>query len=171
MFESKDLERANMTSTKKADELEAMLAMTEDISLEENTTDDNILIGKSPKHPDETIRNVRLVSYTEEDEYFAMKSQVEELNARLDERENMIADLRRKIETLEENAKRCVCKKKRSREKSQEKSYQQGRSKSSRMSREGSNQKRNKSLLLNLIPEKKTSIQPKIKWAPKHTVA
>ena len=63
MFESKDLEKANMTSTKKADELEAMLAMAEDISLEENTTDDNILTGKSPKHPDETIRNVTDAKY------------------------------------------------------------------------------------------------------------
>ena len=168
MFESKDLEKANMTSTKKADELEAMLAMAEDISLEENTTDDNILTGKSPKHPDETIRNVRMVSFTEEEEYFEMKSQVEELNAQLDGREKIIADLRRKIKTLEEKVERCVCKNKRRREKSQEKSFQQGRSKSGRMSREGSFQKRNKSL--SPIPDEKTTIQPKLKWRPKHTI-
>ena len=147
MFESKDLEKGNLTSTKKADELDAMLAMAEDISLEENTMDDiDSLTRKSPiRQTDETIRNVRMVSDTEE-EYLMVKSQVEELNAQLDGRDKIIAKLRRKIKALEEKTERCVCKKKRSREKSQEKSYQgQDRTKSSRISsREGSFQKRNK---------------------------
>ena len=169
MFESKDLEKANLTSTKKADELDAMLAMAEDISLEENTMDDmdGSLTRTSPRLADETIRNVRMVSDTDE-EYLVLLSQVEELNAQLDGKDKLIAELRGKIKALEEKSERCVCKKKRSREKSQEKSYNQGRSKSRRMSsREGSFQKRNKSL--SPIPEEKTSIKPK--WRPKQTVA
>ena len=160
MFEHRDLERANMTSTKKADELEVMLSMTEDISLEENTMDDNILSGN------ETIRNVRMVSFSEEEE---LKSQVEELNAQLKGKEKLIAELRKQMKSLEEKNKRCRCKRKQGRVESQEKSSDQGRSKfSKRMSRERSFQKRNKSL--SLIPEEKTSIKPRIKWKPKQTV-
>ena len=151
MFQPEDLQRANLTSTKKADELDAMLALAKDvsleeISLEENTTGytDDTFTGKPSENADETIRNVRMVSYTE-DEDFVIRSKVEELNTLLDGRDRIIAELRTKITALEEKAEMCFCKRKRTREKSVEKSYQ-GRSKSRRISRERSYQKPNKFL-------------------------
>ena len=187
MFEPEDLQTANLTSTKKADELHAMLALAKDVSLEEisaeeNTTSDmdDTFNPKPSDNADETIRNIRMIYYTE-DEDFVIRSKVKELNAQLDGRDRIIAQLRTKIRTLEENAEMCSCKKKRARDKSQEKSYQ-GKSKSRRMSRERSYQKPNKSLtrersyqktnkLLSKILEEKTSIRPvKNKWTPKNKV-
>ena len=96
MFEPEDLQTANLTSTKKADELDAMLALTKDFSLEEisweeNTTGD--MDDTFTGNADETIRNVRVVSYIE-DEDFVIRSKVKELNAQLDGRDRIIAKLR-----------------------------------------------------------------------------
>ena len=171
MFEAEDLRAANLTSTKKADELGAMLALANDISvegisLEENTTGDTFT-GKPSDNADETIRNVRMISHTEDEDYM-MKSKVKELNAQLDGRDRIIARLRTKIKALEETAEMCFCKKKRTREKSLEKSYQ-CKSKSRRVSRERSYQKPNKSL--SKILEEKTCVKPvKNKWTPKNKV-
>ena len=174
MFEPEDLQTANLTSTKKADELGAMLALAndisfEEISLEENTTGDmnDTFTGKPSDNADETIRNVRIISHTEDEDYVT-KSKVKELNAQLDGRERIIARLRTKIKALEETAELCFCNKKRTREKSLEKSYQ-CKSKSRRVSRERSFQKPNKSL--SKILEEKTSVKPvKNKWTPKNKV-
>ena len=200
MFEPEDLQTANLTSTKKADELDAMmLAYAKDVSYEEISSEENTMsdidtfTGKPSYNADETIRNVRMISYTE-DEDFVIRSKIEELNSLLDGKDRIIAKLRTKITALEQNAEMCFCKKKRAREKSQEKSYQ-GRSKSIKMSREPIYQKPNKSssrdqsyqkpnkLLsrersyqkpnksLSKILEEKTSIRPvKNKWTPKNKV-
>ena len=168
MFHPEDLQKGNLTSTKEADELDAMLANAgsledislEDISLEENL--DNTLIEKSSgQAADETVRNVKEVSFIDED--------VDELNARLDEKNRIITKLQAKIQALEEKAEMCVCKKKRSREKSLEKSYR-CKSKSKKMWGEHSDQKRDKSRS-KTPPKEKHSIAPKReKWTPKHKV-
>ena len=98
MFHPEDLQKGNLTSTKEADELDAMLANAgslEDISLEENL--DNTLIEKSSgQAADETVRNVKKVSFIDEDVY--------ELNARLDEKNRIITKLQAKIQALEETS-------------------------------------------------------------------
>ena len=158
-----------LTSTKKEGELEAMLAMAAaNISLEEISGDGDFF-NENSGNADETIRTVRMVSPSKDHDKSA---RIEELNAELEERDQIIKELRNQIATLEEKSGKCVCKKKRDRENSLERSFR-GKSKLTKTSvgsttRERSFLKQRKTL--SPIPEEKTSSKPKLKWKPKNKV-
>ena len=159
-----------LTSTKKEEELEAMLATAAaNISLEEISGDGDFF-NENSGNADETIRTVRMVSPSKD--YPAKIDKIVELNAELEERDQIIKELRNQIATLEEKTGKCVCKKKRDRENSLERSFR-GKSKLTKTSvgsttRERSFLKQRKTL--SPIPEEKTSSKPKLKWKPKNKV-
>ena len=158
-----------LTSTKKEEELQAMLATAAaNISLEEISGDLDFF-DEDSGNGDETIRTVRLVSPSKN---HAKSAKIEKLNGQLAERDQIIKELRNQIATLEEKTGKCVCKKKRDRENSFERSFR-GKSKLTKTSvgsttRERSFLKEKKTL--SPIPEEKTSSKPKLKWKPKNKV-
>ena len=166
---SSHLEKKMLTSTKKEGELEAMLAIAAaNISLEEISARDSgdlDIFDEDSGNADETIRTVRMVSPSKDQDFPA---KIEDLNGQLEKRDQIIKELRNQIATLEEKTGKCVCKKKRDRENSFERSFR-GKSKLTKTSvgsttRERSFLKQKKTL--SPIPEEKTSSKPKLKWKP-----
>ena len=167
---SSHLEKKMLTSTKKEEELGVMLAIAAaNISLEEISGDGDFF-NENSGNADETIRTVRMVSTSKD--YPAKIDKIVELNAELEERDQIIKELRNQIATLEEKTCKCVCKKKRDRENSFERSFR-GKSKLTKTSvssttRERSFLKQRKTL--SPIQEEKTGSKPKLQWKPKNKV-
>ena len=166
---SSHLEKKMLTSTKKESELGAMLAMAAaNISLEEISGDGDFF-NENSGNADETIRTVRMVSPSKDHDYSA---KIDQLYGQLEELGQIIKELRNQIATLEEKTCKCVCKKKRNRENSLERSFR-GKSKLTKTcvgstTRERSFLQQKKTL--SPIPEEKTSSKPNLKWKPKNKV-
>ena len=146
-----------------------MLAMAAaNISLEEISGDGDFF-NKNSGNADETIRTVRMVSPSKDHDYSA---KIDKLYGQLEEFGQIIKELRNQIATLEEKTCKCVCKKKRDRENSFERSFR-GKSKLTKTSvssttRERSFLKQKKTL--SPIQEEKTGSKPKLQWKPKNKV-
>ena len=90
----------------------------------------------------------------------------------MEELGQIIKELRNQIATLEEKTCKCVCKKKRDRENSFERSFR-GKSKLTKTSVSSTTKERSflkQKKTLSPIQEEKTGSKPKLKWKPKNKV-